>query len=271
MGRRFDRRVSGPTHYSKTQLSSTLQRISPKEILVPESDSVANALLEFRDCLSRQAPLYFESERGRARLQSLFGVETIESFGAFSRAEISAAGALIDYIERTQKGNLPHLSRPKKTSSDDVLEIDPSTLRNLELARTLSGEKRGSLLSTIDRTLTGAGARMLQSRLVAPLRNLKEIEQRHNEIEYFIQIRPASESICSLLKSIPDMERALARLSMNRGGPRDLVALNVKVLRGQPLSARSCSKTELMKPPCALFAMPFQKHQTSREFGIDWG
>ncbi len=210
---------------TKTQLSSTLQRISPKEILAPEDDSISNALLEFRDCLSQQSPLYFESERGRARLQSLFGVETIESFGAFSRAEISAAGALIDYIERTQKGNLPHLSRPKKTSSDDVLEIDPSTLRNLELVRTLSGEKRGSLLSTIDRTLTGAGARMLQSRLVAPLRNLKDIEQRHNEIEYFIQSRSASETICSLLKSIPDMERALARLSMKRGGPRDLVAL----------------------------------------------
>lgn len=160
-----------------------------------ESDFISNTLLEFRDCLSRQPPLYFESERGRARLQSLFGVETIEFFGAFSRAEISAAGALIDYIERTQKGNLPHLSRPKKTSSDDVLEIDPSTLRNLELVRTLSGEKRGSLLFTIDRTLTGAGARMLQSRLVAPLRNLKEIEQRHNEIEYFIQFRSASELI----------------------------------------------------------------------------
>lgn len=208
-----------------SRLHNALERIAPKEILNPDTESFSETLRGFQDCLSPQPPILFESESGRARLQNLFGIHTLESFGAFSRAEISAAGALIDYIDRTQKGKLPHLSRPKQISPDHVLEIDPSTLRSLELVRTLSGEKRGSLLHAIDRTLTGAGARMLQSRLLAPIRNLPEIYQRLDEVDCLIQLRETREYVCEILKKIPDMERALARLSMGRGGPRDLVSL----------------------------------------------
>lgn len=212
-------------------LNSALERIAPKEILNPDTECFSEALRGFRDYLSPQPPILFESEAGRVRLETLFGTGTLDSFGAFSRAEISAAGALIDYIKRTQKGKLPHLSRPKQISPDHVLEIDPSTLRNLELVRTLSGEKRGSLLWAIDRTLTAAGARMLQARLLSPLRTIREITQRLDEIDCLIQFRETCEYICGCLKHSPDMERAFARLSMGRGGPRDLVSLREGLAR----------------------------------------
>lgn len=203
-------------------LQSTIERIQPKEILCAEGFEHAPA---YEAILTKQSRSLFDSDNGRKRLERLFGVSTLEGYGGFSRAEISAAGALIDYIERTQIGHIPYLEKPKQISSGGVMEIDGATRRNLELVRTLSGERKGSVLDTIDRTITGAGARLLQTYLSSPLCNIYDIESRQKRITRFIENSSLRCDLRSLLRSVPDMERALARLSVGRGSPRDLAAL----------------------------------------------
>ncbi|PZP55403.1 MAG: DNA mismatch repair protein MutS [Micavibrio aeruginosavorus] len=207
-----------------SNVQNSLQRIAASEIVVSDNFST-DQLGIFQSKLTILATAYFDSENARIRLQDMFGVGTLESFGAFSRAEVTAAGVLISYIERTQKGERPFISQPRQISFDDILEIDPSTLRNLEIIKTMQGERKGSLLSAIDRTVTGPGARLLCTRLSAPLRNIPEINQRHDEISDLIKHQDLRISIRDQLKSIADMERCLTRISINRGGPRDLTAL----------------------------------------------
>src|SRR5690606_18828264 len=125
----------------------------------------------------------FDGENARRRLEAMFGVSTLEGFGGFSRAEIAAAGALMDYVELTQKGRFPRLCAPRQLASGSVMEIDAATRRNLELCATLSGEKNGSLLSVVDRTVTGAGARLLARRLSMPLTDPAAIEKRLDMVE----------------------------------------------------------------------------------------
>ncbi len=206
-------------------VQNSLQRIAASEIIISDGFVSSQYLSAFQSSLTVLAAAYFDSENARIRLQDMFGVGTLESFGAFSRAEVTAAGVLISYIERTQKGERPFISQPRQISFDDILEIDPSTLRNLEIVKTMQGERKGSLLSAIDRTVTGPGARLLCTRLSAPLRNIPEINQRHDEISELIKHQDLRSSIREQLKSIADMERCLTRISINRGGPRDLTAL----------------------------------------------
>ncbi len=143
----------------------------------------------------------------------------------FSRAEIAACGALLDYIELTQVGRLPTLSAPHRVMPDDAMAIDPATRANLELTRTLKGEMRGSLLHVIDRTVTSAGARELGARLGAPLTDPEKINLRLDAVGWFLDSRPLRENLRRTLKLAPDMARALSRLSLGRGGPRDLAAI----------------------------------------------
>jgi DNA mismatch repair protein MutS len=210
-------------------LSPSLERIAPREILIAEKlvqrEQLFDIFAPHQNLITPLSGSLFDASNAQKRLENIFGVGTLDSFGAFSRAEISAAGTLIDYIERTQKGKIPHLMRPNQVTGGSIMEIDGATRRNLELLRTLSGERKGSLLDTIDRTVTGAGARLLQQRLSAPLVDVTAITKRQDEVETFVQNKKLSEGIKDYLKDIPDMERALARLSVDRGGPRDLGAL----------------------------------------------
>ncbi len=206
----------------KNEIAPALERIDPREILIPEKQA---ALFSPDPRVTRQPSSLFDSENARARLEKIFGTNTLESFGAFSRAEVAAAGALIDYVDRTQKGKMPYLARPRQISTGAMLEIDAATRRNLELTRTLTGERKGSLLDTIDRTITGAGARLLQAYLSAPLTDLREINARLARVQCFADDTALRESLRDQLKALPDMERALSRLSLGRGSARDLAAL----------------------------------------------
>lgn len=206
----------------KDGVLAAIERIQAKEVLT--SDKLAG-MFDDRSILTLQPNSLFDSENARGRLEKIFGVGTLEAFGGFSRAEVAAAGALLDYIERTQVGQLPHISKPQQISSDAALEIDAATRKNLELTRTLSGERKGSLLATIDRTITGAGARMLQSALSSPLTDIAAINARLDKIEAFAGEANLRTDLRDLLKSTPDMERALARITVGRGGPRDLAMI----------------------------------------------
>ncbi len=177
------------------------------------------------DKFTVQPSSLFDSENARLRLEKLFGVGTLEAFGGFSRAEITAAGVLVDYVERTQVGKMPYLQKPQQIASGASLEIDAATRRNLELTRTLTGERRGSLLDNIDRTFTGPGARLLQTCLSAPLTDSTEINRRLDRVTSLVENSNLRDEIREQLKQLPDMERALARINLGRGSPRDLVMI----------------------------------------------
>lgn len=210
-------------------LGAALARLDGGEILVSERlterDGVAEILADWRETLSPLPAARFDSENGRKRLETLFGVRTLQAFGAFSRAELAAGGALVDYVELTQKGRLPRIAPPRQLASGAVMEIDAATRRNLELTETLTGERRGSLLGVIDATATGAGARLLAARLAAPLTDVAEIDARLDAVQFFVEDGRRRDTLIAHLRRCPDIERALSRLTLGRGGPRDLAAV----------------------------------------------
>jgi len=210
-------------------LAGVLARLEPREIVLPdrlvERPDFFELWREWRTALTPQPGARFDSLAGEARLKEVFGVASLDAFGDFSRAEIAAAGALVAYIDLTQKGRVPRLSPPRRADPGALMEIDAATRRSLELTRTQSGERKGSLLATIDRTLTGAGARLLSARLSAPLTDPTAIRGRHDAVAFFVEAERPAEAVRARLKETPDIERALSRLSLDRGGPRDLAAV----------------------------------------------
>ena len=239
-------------------LTAALARLEPGELLVSEKvflDPEMAALLEpWKRRLSPLPTPRFDSENARKRLEKLFAVGTLDAFGAFSRAETAAAGVLVDYVELTQKGKLPSLSSPQRLSVGAVMEIDAATRRNLELTQTLSGERRGSLLSVIDRTVTGAGARLLASHLNAPLTDPGPIIERLDAVTFFVTAQPARERLRAALAQCPDLERALSRLSLGRGGPRDLACMRDALSQVPQLRAGIMELPASLLPPSPLVA-----------------
>jgi DNA mismatch repair protein MutS len=210
-------------------LAAALARLSPTELLLPDRLLQAEGLFEvwaeWKDALTPLPSVRFDSENARRRLETLYGVGALDGFGAFTRPELAAGGALVDYVELTQKGRLPLLKPPRRLAEGAVMEIDAATRRNLELSATLTGERRGSLLATIDRTVTGAGARLLAAQLAAPLTEPAAIDGRLDMVAFFVEHEGVRAGVREALKRCPDMERALSRLSLQRGGPRDLANL----------------------------------------------
>ncbi len=222
-------------------LGAALARIAPGELVLPEKLLERPGLFAtFADWKSMLSPLpdsRFDSANGRRRLEELYGVAALDGFGAFGRAELAAAGGLVDYVTLTQVGKLPRLDPPRRLAADAVLEIDAATRRNLELSRTLSGERKGSLLSVIDRTVTGAGARLLAGRLAAPLTDPAAIGARLDMVEFFVEQAGPRDSLRDTLRGSPDMERSLSRLTLGRGGPRDLAAIGEALRRCEAVRA----------------------------------
>ena len=213
----------------EASLEAEIARIDPAEIVVPE------ALLAV-PCLERLAretnrpitPLGREAGEGESaarRIKDYFGLATLEGLGALSGAETAAAAAAILYIERTQFSARPALSLPTREARDTRMEIDAATRANLELTRTLAGARDGSLLAAIDKTVTAPGGRLLAERLAAPLTAPKEIEDRLDAVAFFANEPFLRKEIRACLKAAPDISRALSRLALNRGGPRDLAAV----------------------------------------------
>ncbi|MDB9991084.1 DNA mismatch repair protein MutS [Amylibacter sp.] len=215
-----------------------LAQLNPAEILISESnyENFLAQTKEFGSTLTSLSPASFDSTSGIKRLCDLFKVNSIDGFGSFSRSEISALGAIIDYLEITQKGKLPALKIPIKENLENFVQIDSSTRRNLELTQTLSGSKNGSLLRVIDRTVTGPGARLLEKRLSSPSTCIKTITPRLDSIDVFKSNNMLRMEIQNTLKQTADMERAFLRISLDRGGPRDFLAIRDSLEKGQDLS-----------------------------------
>ena len=186
-------------------LDAALARLAPGELLVADrllqKPDWFELLAAWKERLTPLPAQRFDSESGRKRLESTFGVATLEGFGAFERAELAAAGALVDYATLTQQGKLPRLTPPQRVAAGAAMEIDAATRRNLELTETLAGERRGSLLAIIDRTVTGAGARLIAEWLAAPLTDPAAIAARHDAIDGFLTDERLRSDLRAALKS----------------------------------------------------------------------
>ncbi|WP_342359467.1 DNA mismatch repair protein MutS [Terrarubrum flagellatum] len=224
--------TTGAFSLSETQqagLGAELARLDAKEIVVPDSifdDPELKAL--WREIRASVTPIPregFDGASAERRLLDFYGVSTLDGFGRFSRAQIAAAAAAIVYVERTQKAARPALSPPGESSAENVLRIDAATRANLELTRTLSGQREGSLLAAIDRTLTPGGGRLIAERLAGPLTDLALIHARQDSITFFVGDANLREETRRRLKAAPDGARALSRIALDRGGPRDLAAI----------------------------------------------
>ncbi|MCV3270022.1 DNA mismatch repair protein MutS [Roseobacter sinensis] len=212
---------------SDLRLGPELARLAPSELIVSESKEpdLRETAEDFGIALTGLARSAFDSTGGEARLCTLFAVETLDAYGSFSRAEVSAMGAILQYLEITQKGKLPLLRPPQKEAEARTVQIDAATRRNLELTQALSGGRAGSLLSVIDRTVTAGGARLLERRLSSPSRVLDLVQARLAAVFWCVEQTAQRERIREALRKVPDLDRAMSRLSMERGGPRDLAAI----------------------------------------------
>ncbi|GHF35443.1 DNA mismatch repair protein MutS [Seohaeicola zhoushanensis] len=220
------------------RLSPELARLAPSELVVVDSPDAPYTLAEdLGISLSPLGRSSFDSNAAQSRLCTLFTVATLDAFGTFTRAEISAMGALVDYLEITQKGKLPLLQAPVRETAARVVQIDTATRRNLELTRALSGGREGSLLSVIDRTVTPGGARLLEQRLSSPSRDLDLIHDRLDAIDFAVAETRLATDLREALKKTPDLDRALSRLGLDRGGPRDLVAIRTGLEQARAIVA----------------------------------
>ena len=209
------------------RLAPELARLAPREVIVSETKE-ADCRAIVTESAAALTPLSrgsFDSAGGEKRLCALFGVGTLDAFGTFGRAEVSAMAAIVDYLDLTQRGRLPLLRPPVRESARAAVQIDAATRRNLEITQALSGGREGSLIAAIDRTVTAAGARLLERRLSAPSRDLAEIRIRHGAVAHLVAEARLAEALRSDLKRVPDIDRALSRLALDRGGPRDLAAI----------------------------------------------
>src|SRR5215475_7215200 len=222
-------------------LGAEIARIEPGEIIVSDALYEDAALSAVWRSLAGVTPVprdTFDGATAERRLTGYFGVATTEGFGTFSRLELAAAAACITYVARTQRGQRPLISRPTREPPGTTLLIDAATRANLELVRTLGGERRGSLLAAIDRTVTAAGARLLADRLAAPLTDAAAIAGRLDAVEALVAEGAARAEIRSALAAVPDLARSLARLVVGRGGPRDLAAIRDGLRAAAALATR---------------------------------
>src|SRR6516225_7141279 len=222
-------------------LGAEIARLEPGEIIVSDALYGDAALAPYLRALPAVTPLardVFDGATAERRLAAYFALATTESFGALSRLELTAAAACISYIERTQLGSRPPLSPPVREAQGATLAIDQATRSNLELVRTLAGERRGSLLAAIDRTVTAAGSRLLAQRLAAPLTDPLEIAHRLDAVAAFCGDSALRSELRGRLKAVPDLARALARIVIGRGGPRDLAAIRDSIFAATEFAER---------------------------------
>ena len=253
------------TECAASELQAALARINPNEAIVSDAlfgDSELGPLLSELPAVTPLTRDVFDSSTAERRLCDYFAVATMDGLAVMSRLEATAAAAAVTYVDRTQVGKRPPLSPPAHEAVGATMAIDPATRANLELTRTLSGERRGSLLDAIDRTVTSAGSRLLAQRMAAPLTEPAKIAQRLDAVATFVSDAAAREEIRSILRGAPDMSRALARLSVGRGGPRDLAGLRDGIIAADLALARL---NELAKPATEVAAVIAALRRPSRE------
>ena len=218
------------------RLGPELARLAPSEVILSDAtfDAYAPIIEESGAAATPLSRASFDSTAAEGRILSLFSVNTMDAFGSFDRAEVSAMGAIVDYLDITQKGKLPLLARPVKELATRVMQIDAATRRNLEITQSLTGGGRsGSLLGAVDRTVTASGARLLERRLSSPSLDLALIRSRLDAVQLMLDRGDVATKLRDALRKVPDLDRALSRISLDRAGPRDLASIRTGLTQAE--------------------------------------
>jgi DNA mismatch repair protein MutS len=252
------------------ELAATLSRINPNEIIVTDAlygDTDVGPTLREWPAVTPLTRDVFDSSTAERRLCDYFAVATMDGLSAMSRLEATAAAAAVTYIDRTQVGKRPPLSPPSREAVGTTMAIDPATRANLELTRTLGGERRGSLLDAIDCTVTSAGSRLLAQRIAAPLTDSAAIARRLDAVAAFVADSGLRDELRSTLHAAPDLSRALARLSLGRGGPRDLAGLRDAILAADQALVHLA---RMEQPPQEIASAMASLRRPSRELAAEF-
>src|SRR5688500_12431926 len=232
-------------------LATLIGQVEPREVLVPErlaeEAEIRSAISNIGAALTPLPAAFFDAGSAAERLCGAFGVKTMEAFGAFSRGELSAGAALIAYVDKTQIAKRPPIEPPRRVLSSEIMRLDAATKANLEIFRTVSGGRAGSLISAVDRTRTAAGARLLVERLANPSCNPGLIEERLETVEFLLEKAAFRCALGAMLGACPDVLRAMARVGLDRGGPRDLAALRSGLQAA--LDIRKALEGQQVEPP----------------------
>ena len=226
---------------SQEDIGERLSSVSPREIIVSDNVMARPFIAELLETL--EAPvtprpsIKSDAKSGERLLKQAYEVSSLDAFGGFSRAELSASALLLDYLELTQAGQTPRLDPPRHRAASAFMAIDQATRASLEIEKTVRGGKQGSLLSTIDRTVTAPGARLLGEQVSRPLLDIDAINNRLDAVAWFQNEATVREDVRAALKQAADVERARMRLALGRGGPKDLLALMRGLKTGEQIAA----------------------------------
>jgi DNA mismatch repair protein MutS len=216
-------------------LIDELERLRPKEIILPENvkgDGALITALEMSDRRFEQLDiLAFEPEEARRRLTEQFGVATLEGFGIAGRVTaLSAAGAIVYYVEQTSPGSLGAINGIRFESSGVEMEIDAPSLKNLEIVANISGGGTdGTLLDLLDKTETAMGARLFREQIVKPLLTRESIMKRQELVTAFFNDSAVCARLRSLLRGLGDFERSAGRIAGKNFNPRDFSSLMISI------------------------------------------
>ena len=227
-------------HNSLESALDELSRMSPAELLLDESKQEESlALVTTLQaqlpslCLTPRAPHTFQPETAREALLEHFQTVNLAGYGCeHLKTGVNAAGALLQYVSETQKTACSHIEKITPMDLDDVLIIDEASRRNLELTRTIvGGDRQGSLLETIDTTCTPMGARLLNKRLLFPLRDVEGIQARLQAVEELFADLSLRQNLRKLLTEVYDLERLNSRVVLGSANARDLLAIRNSLAR----------------------------------------
>ncbi len=257
--------------FDPVSLAETLGALPITELLMTEADLerplVRTALEAFRAAVTPRPGVSARPKSGEDALKAAFNVSALDAFGTFSKAELSACGLLLNYVTLTQAGGALRLDPPQRVTQGPVLSIDPATRASLEIDTTLSGSRQGSLLATVDRTLTAPGARLLGARLARPETDADIVQHRYDAVDLFLASSELREIIRKHLKTAPDLERARTRIRLGRGGPRDLAAICAALKAGEmavaELSRASVELPDLLENAARALTLSLQPELSS--------
>jgi DNA mismatch repair protein MutS len=209
-------------------LASELERLRPAELLLAESDEASTRVAPLQSHFkgaTQRAQWHFDLDSATLLLTAHFGTRDLGGFGCSHLPEaISAAGALLQYVEETQQAALPHITALTVESRDEAIIIDAATRRNLELEHSVSGDHSNTLAAILDCTATAMGSRLLRRWISRPLRDNVVVGARHDAVEELLQ-SGCFDALTDLLRGIGDIERIVARIALKSARPRDLAVL----------------------------------------------
>ncbi|TQM12882.1 DNA mismatch repair protein MutS [Pseudoxanthomonas sp. 3HH-4] len=209
---------------SDDALEAELSRLEPAELLVPDEEGWP-AFLQQRTGVRRRAPWLFDPDSGRRQLLNFFGLHDLSGFGIDDKPlATGAAGALLGYVEETQKQRLPHLTAIAVESAGDAIAMNAATRRHLELDTRVDGDTRHTLLGVLDSTITPMGGRLLRRWLHRPLRDQRVLRERHQALATLIEHGTDGE-LRTGFRALGDVERILTRVALRSARPRDLSTL----------------------------------------------